>query len=412
MMRTSLTAPFGRLAGVPQTLTSPNYHWLTRPLLAFIVTRLIVFGAALVGEIAFPSPTGPAFWHVAPQNILVDVWSRWDSGFYLSIAQHGYHFVAGQQSTVAFFPVYPLLVNLLALVMPVAVAGIVVSNAALFFALVFLYRLAAHDLGDSAAATRTIFYLAAFPTAFFFSAVYTESLFLLLVIATVYFARTQQWGWAAAAGVLCSATRIIGVLVWGVAVLEWARVQSWTLGGSLRPASWRRLGHGLRHNGWQLALLCLIPLGLVSYMLFLYRQFGDPLAFWTVQNAWGRQSTGPVAVILHDLSALRGSDFLRGTNVWWTTLFDLPVLLILTLSVPLIWRRLGESYALFTLLAVLIPAWSASMSMMRYALAAFPFFLLLGLWGKHPLVDRTLTVGFAVFLGLFTAIFVNWIFVA
>jgi hypothetical protein len=84
---------------------------------------------------------------------------------------------------------------------------------------------------------------------------------------------------------------------------------------------------------------------------------------------------------------------------------------ILGMSVT-IWRRLGAGYALFTLLALLIPATSASQSLMRYAVVCFPVFIIFGMWGKHKAFDRVYTTFAAVLLGVFTVVSVNWIFVA
>jgi hypothetical protein len=84
---------------------------------------------------------------------------------------------------------------------------------------------------------------------------------------------------------------------------------------------------------------------------------------------------------------------------------------ILGISIA-VWRRLGAGYALYTLLAVLIPATSGSQSILRYALVCFPVFMVLGIWGKHALFDRTYTIISAVLLGVFVVASVNWIFVA
>ena len=73
-------------------------------------------------------------------------------------------------------------------------------------------------------------------------------------------------------------------------------------------------------------------------------------------------------------------------------------------------RRLGASYSLFTLLGVLIPGWSYSDSMIRYVAVLFPVFMMLGHWGRRPMVDRALSSVFPVLLGVSTAIFVNWVF--
>lgn len=392
-------------------LNDPRYYWVTRPFAAFLITRAIVFFAAYIAEIAIPGISGDGLYHVNPSNIWLDVWARWDSGFYLRIAEEGYRFVLGQQSSVAFFPVYPLSMNLLA---PFAgsnlAAGVLVSNVYLFFGLIFLYRLTETIFKDSGTATRAVFYIAAFPTAFFFSAVYTESTFLLFSTATAYFARKRQWGWAAVTGILCSASRIVGFLVAGLVIYEWLMDHGWTLATAYKKQAWRNLWDGIRKDWPQLLIIALIPLGMISYMVFLWRTFGDPLAFNTTQSAWGRQMLGPVAIVLRDLSGLLRQNFLTG-EIWYHVLLDLGAFFAVLFTVWAIWRRMGAGYGIYVLLAILIPMSSGSGSLTRYVLVIFPFFMMLAHWGRHTVLDRALLVGFSVFLGIFTTIFVNWIFI-
>jgi len=110
----------------------------------------------------------------------LDVWARWDSGWFLRIAQDGY----ATESSAAFFPLYPTLAGGLGRVLlgHYVLAGVVVSLAAAFGAFVLLHRLAEDRLGAEGA-RRTVLYLALFPTALFLQAVYSESLFLVLALA-------------------------------------------------------------------------------------------------------------------------------------------------------------------------------------------------------------------------------------
>ena len=80
--------------------------------------------------------------------------------------------------------------------------------------------------------------------------------------------------------------------------------------------------------------------------------------------------------------------------------------------VPFIWVKIGEGYAIFVLIMMLVPASSAVGSIFRYVLGAFPAFMIFGWWGRHEVVDRTVSMTLAVLLGVYVAIFVNWIFVA
>lgn len=391
---------------------NPRYYWISRPLIAFIATRLIVFIAAYFAEIAIPGMVSDGLYHANPNNVFLDVWARWDSGFYLGIAEHGYFFRPGVQSSVAFFPMYPLLMRFL---MPITgsalAAGVIVSNAALLGGLIFLYLLTDLEFEDSNMATRAVFYCAAFPTSFFFTAVYTESTFFLFVVGTMYFARRKLWAWAALIGLMASATRIVGFVMWGVVGLEWLKTHGWTLATIYKKEAWLGFWKGLRTDWVNLLIIFVIPLGMISYMIFLGRTFGDPVAFSTTQSAWGREMVGPFVIIYRDIAGLIGGDILRG-DIFWHVLIDLTAFFVVVTMAVWMWRRLGESYALYSLISVVIPMSSGSQSMTRYVLVVFPFFMLLGLWGRYAILDRILTISFSVFLGIFTAIFVNWIFIA
>ncbi|MDM8531699.1 mannosyltransferase family protein [Anaerolineales bacterium HSG25] len=387
-----------------------EYDWLTTPFLAFFISRLLIFAIAYLAEITIPSQGA---WHARPDNLFLDIWARFDSGFYLSIITEGYAFNPGEQSNIAFFPLYPLLSKLVDLLINEAVlAGIIVSNLCYLVGLIFLYRLTELEFQDRATANRTVFYISIFPTSFFFSTIYTESTFFACSVATLYFARRRLWGWATLFGLLTTASRIVGILMWGVVMLEWMTANGWTISTMHRAETWRNLWRGLRHD-WRTAMLInLIPLGIISYMLFLQQQFQDPVAFWTVQAAWGRtENVGPLVVVWRDVSGFVQQNFKTG-EIWWQVPINVPAFLFSLGMSVLIWRRLGESYALYIILSVMIPAASAIQSMIRYLVVLFPLFMMLGYWGRNRLVDQIILISFASFLSLFIALFVNWIFIA
>lgn len=383
--------------------------WLIQPALAFGFSRLFIFAAAFVGDIFLPTEEG--HWVADPESPFLSYWAKWDSQWYVQIARDGYNYQPLRQSNVAFFPVYPLLMRLMARLTKdnFVLAGFLVSNLAFFLALVFLYRLAELEFGDRGAAQRTVFYLAFFPTAFFFSAVYTESVYLLLTVATMYFARRHNWLLAALAGMLASATRNLGVLLLALVLWEWLRYHGWSILRIHRSATWRNLGGALKHHWHELIIIGAIPLGLLFYMLFLRGNFERPFAFIEVQAAWGRQNIGPLAVLKRELPALLEVGLTKGNL---SRLLNVGATLGALAMVPFVWRRLGEGYAIYVLILVLVPISSAVMSVIRYVLPLFPVFMVLGWWGRRPAVDRGLLSFFALMLGVLTTLFVNWIFVA
>ena len=387
--------------------------WLGYPLMMFFLSRTLLILVGYVAEIALPSQQGQDFWQISSENIFLDIWARWDSGYYLNIVESGYFFHPGEKSTVAFFPLYPLLLDLLnGLINNPVLAGIWISNVSFVAALAFFYLLCRLELGEQVA-RRSLFYLCFFPTSFFFSAVYTESSFLLFAVASMYFARKQRWGWAGIMGAICASSRIVGVIMWGVIGLEWLKRHGWQLSKIQQKSTWSCLWPALRQDWRSLVAISATPLGLLAYMYFLQQNFADAFAFMTVQAAWGRESLGTLAILYHDINGLAQQELLTGQgDIWWQVVFDSAAFFLAISSSFFIWRRLGSSYALYVLLSAVIPSLSSSQSLMRYILGMFPVFMMLGLWGQSKHIHQGLSMLFAMLLALFFTLFVNWYFVA
>jgi hypothetical protein len=285
-------------------------------------------------------------------------------------------------------------------------AGLILANGFYFAVLLLLYQFIlmkfGHDEEQEKTAARAVFYLSAFPLSFFFAAAYTESLFLLLTLATFYACERRAWGWAVAAGALASATRLPGALMFGVVMLEWAAAHGWTLRTLFQAESWRNLWTGIRTETRTFLSIFLIPSGLLFYMLFLQIRFGDPLIFASAHYTL-RQHNSPLVLINDILLLLQG-------ELWPSYVMDLFVLFVVAALIVPIWRRFGESYGMYVLLSVLIPISSGVMSFTRYAMVLFPVSILLGMWGQRRVLDLPLRIISLVLLPIFTIMFVKWIF--
>lgn len=205
--------------------------------------------------------------------------ARFDSRWYSEIARDGYY-IKPNKSNTPFFPLYPLACRWLTPVFgtPEA-AGIVISHLALLVAIGFLYRIGCR-LYSPELAQQAIVYLLLFPSAYFFSMMYTESLFLLWTsIAFWAFLERRMW-LAGLAGMLAGLTRssamvlffaFVGALAW-----RWYRQKS-------RPP-------------WSALALGLIPCSWLLYAAYLNRLVGEPFAFYTYQaKFWHRRPTFPLA---------------------------------------------------------------------------------------------------------------------
>lgn len=343
--------------------------------LVFVSSRCLVGLAAVVGQHFLPFPATEAFYRIHPELPLLDAAARWDSGFYLEIAQFGYRMSLGEISSVAFFPLYSLLIAVFTPLFGEAVlAGVIISHLCFLIGLVFLEKLTRQVLNPSAARV-AVMAVAFFPTSFFFSAVYTESLFFMLTTIFFYAIQTKNLPLASVMALLASSTRFIGLLLCFLLLLEfWKNKKQWL---------------------WVFAS----GLGTLSYMGFLAYMFQDPIAFWTVQPAFGRQGFDPISALLRDLAPLFSGYFA------WNVILDLSALGLVISQVPRLWR-IRPSYGVYALLSLLIPLMSGTGSLSRYVLVVVP---LLVLAYRLPRWLYWLSGGFLV---IFTMLFSTWTFVA
>jgi hypothetical protein len=389
-------------------------RWIWTPLLAFLITRLGIAGVAYFATPILADSTVPPY-HLRPDNTLIDVFaSRWDTGFYTEIVDQGYLFQGVQFPSVAFFPLLPVLIRVIRLLTgDTLLAGLLVTNAALLAAVMLLHLLAADEY-DQPTADRATWYLLIFPASFFGSAIYSESLFLFLGIASLYLARKSRWWAAGVASILGAMTRFIGILLAPVLVVEWWQQrqhhkEELDTADEQEPASKRK------SPDWtDLVAASLAPIGTLAYMIYLTRQFGDALAFLHATNAWGRTPANLLASLAELLK--------RPPQGWLSALSTgaLPLDNWLDLSFVIFFVSLGIvllvqkrwSEGVFVALGALLPLSSGLlMSQRRYMWVLFPTFILLARWGRNPWVDRIIFVVSLLLLGLFTAMFANWYWV-
>lgn len=373
--------------------------WLWRPTLVFLVTRLGLFILAYLAVALLHGRFGGEY-HTAPGNVFLDAWGgRWDSGFYLNIATEGYAFPKDHFANIAFLPVYPLLVySAKLLVGNVVLGAVLVSNLAFWLALIMLYRLAALDFGEEVAA-RAIFYMAIFPTALYFSAAYTESVFLLSAVTALYAARRGAWGLAALAGLLACATRLVGIVLAPVLFVEWAHQRWW--------------GAGARAAGALAPLF--VPAGLVSYLIFLGRAFGDPTAYLQALQAWERQPQPFMLAASSVIQAIgsRSLDDILAGNLPLSAMLDLGFIVVFLVLGLAMLRNFRPAYGLFVFFGAALPATSGILlSMPRYVAVLFPAFIALAVWSRREWLDHIIVVASLLLLALFTILFVNWYWVA
>jgi hypothetical protein len=364
-------------------------------LLTFVATRAAIIVIAELAAAMIGQRPGQ---HVATSsNPLLAVWGRWDAVHYLDIARRGYY-----GTDMAFFPLYPASIHVLgAWIGNQVLAGLLISNAALFFGLLFFYKLVEHQY-TRAVAHRAIFYISIFPTALFFSAVYTESLFFALTVASFYYIREHKWLAAGVLGGLAALTRVEGVLLFVPYVMEaWAPagIGSWKDSPAARSRTLRVVAGAL-----------LIPLGLLAYMTLLWIMRGDPLYFSHVQAHWNRHLAPPWVSVWHSIKLI-GSSHTPTTVAGQALELGFTALMIGVLAAG--FKRLRPSFVAYMALSILVPMSTSSlMSMPRFALVLFPMFIILALWGGRAWINNAIVAFSLPLLGLFTVLFADWYWVA
>jgi hypothetical protein len=347
--------------------------------------------------------------------------ARWDTGWYWHIAGKGYFYDGpGKQSAVAFFPAYPFGMRLLDRVLPgdLIVAGVVLTLAAGALASSLFFEWARVAFGDQAARIATLVLLA-FPFSYYLlGAVYADALFLVAAVAAFLLLERGHPALATLAGVLATAARPVGL-----ALVAGLFLRSLELRGVLPGA---RLGGGRRRPWipWPVQLrrvraidvaVLLSAAGFVGYCAFLWWRFDEPLAFVQVETAegWGRQLNLRTLAMNDYFALVRSYGFNLVTNA--LTVQGIATAAVLA-TVPATIRRLGWSYATYTLLAVAVPLLSSSdfFGMGRYVLVAFPAFGVLGAWlARTPAWTRTLVLlcSGALML-LYASLFARWYLLA
>jgi hypothetical protein len=339
---------------------------------------------------------------------LVDLPARYDAGWYVAIAQDGYAFQGrfDRQQTVAFFPAFPILMRAAGVVVGaegrgvpderregrLLWAGTLVSILAFAWAMTYVVRVT-RDAGGGDSAVDAAALLSAYPFAVFFSAPYSESVFLLASLAAFYYYRREQWIAAGAWGLLVGLTRPNGCflsIVLALLLVEQVRAS------------------GLRDRlAARLAAAAMPGAGMLAYSAYIKHLTGEWFGWARVQEAWGRSYAGVDSVaggatwaanqgLIRALTA-RPVDALNGAALVFVLIMLWPV-----------WRRLGPAWAALILVSVVPPLLAGGlMSMGRITATIFPVFIALAMLLPKRAMPPTLTA-FATAQGLAAVLFFTW----
>lgn len=305
--------------------------------------------------------------------------ANWDGGHFLSIAEHGYI----EKYQYAFFPLYPLLIHLVNnITHNYLTAALIISISFAFLIIHLLYGLVSLDF-DKKIAQKVILSLLLFPTSFYLVTVYSESLFLFFTLAAFFSIRKNSLVLATIFAALASGTRLIGLAV-GIGLL----VEILTTGGFSR-------------KNWYVVFSFS---GFLIYCIYLYKIMGDPFYFLTAEQHWQRSLTIPVFGFWETIKSLSQSGFIANH---FNVFLDLIFAVFGTGVVLRTFRFLPPSYSVYSLISILLPLFTPTLSSMpRFLLPIFPIFILLAFIKKDYLTFAYQLISILL-LSAFAILFIN-----
>jgi len=283
--------------------------------------------------------------------------ANFDGVHYLEIARHGY------TNNMRFMPFYPLSIYITKVIIPfLSTQWIGFLLSLTFFVSSFIYLNRLFRLDYSKRQTQKILlFLIVFPTSFFFWSVYSESLFLFLTVVSFYYARREKWKLGALSGFLASLTRIVGFLIFIPLLIEYFL-------------------HRKTKKTCDLIALFIIPFGILSYSIYNYIRWHNPLLFIQAhsQLSNGRSST---TFIFFPQTLYRYFKILTTVSVslweWKMALLELVSFIFACLGIYILWRmKVRLSYIIYVFLSLLVPASTGTFTgLPRYIVVLFPLFI-------------------------------------
>ena len=368
-------------------------------ILIVVLSKLLIFSigyaVTFVNNPQFILHTPQGTLPSTPFNILMYQFAKplasQDSYHYIYLAQYWYDSNPehDQYNFIVFFPLYPILVRLITFNFSyINLSALIVSNVSSAIALLYLFKLTKLDFNDGVA-QKAILFLSIFPTAYFLSVPYTEGLFLALIIVSLYYARQGKWPLSGVLGFLAALTRLGGLLMMPVLIVEYLHQKSW------KPKKIANLN---------LLWICLALAGFLIYLNINYQVTGDAFKFVTIERVHWFSTLDPI----------KGLTGAYNFALTWAypdnILFGVAPIAFATFGLAMVifgvYRRFRPSYLVCMLLSwMLAVGYSFWISPPRYILGMFPMFILMGLLTGKKTVNIAITAFSIILLCYFTALF-------
>lgn len=322
--------------------------------------------------------------------------ANFDGLHYILIAKDGY-----SQYEQAFFPLYPMLIKFLTSVFfnNQMLTGIIISNLSFLLGLWFFAKYL--EIGKWKSKIWPLVFLLAFPTSFFFGAIYTEGIFFLFLVLTLYFLKKEHYLLVMIFAFLASTTRLVGLFLLIPIVFHLAKTKI----------------------DFKKALVPLAPiLGLVSYCFYLFKTTGDPLFFLTSQPIFGANRSSHLILLPQvywrylKIFFIANHDFRYYISVLEFFIFNLVFMVLifdlfknLKLKIKN-WETI--SLNIFSFATLLLPTLTGTLSSVpRYALFSLSFFIYLSQI-KNIAIKYSITIIFIILHVLLLGLFAQGYFVS
>lgn len=316
-----------------------------------------------------------------------------DANHYIDIAKNGYTAVGESRYFIVFFPLFPLLLRLFSYLTfgNYMAAAMLLNHVCLYIACLYLYRLCA-QLYNLQMAKKTVRYLLFYPLAFFFRIPYSESLFLMTSVISMYYALNRKNVKAGVAGLFSALTRMTGVLCFLPIVTQ--RLLDWYTDTKTAQSDKKVLLSSL-----------LPPAGTGIYLFINKIVTGKWLTFLTHQKEhwyngfvmfWYAIETTISYLIFHENAKHKVLYISQSVSIFFMLILLVYLCYKLTPTLSL--------YSCAYFIMMISSAWLISGA--RYLMCMFPALLALSVSNDKKIIDLLITALFVLLLGVMCALFV------
>ena len=347
---------FGDLS---KLLNDKNFR---RVVFVFFIYKIFVISIAVGTQ--FFVPAGITHTEKVTDNIFLNPFAQYDATAYLDIAKNGYRHDFGtyEAGDYHWYPLYPFLIRVFSFI-GYPLAAFLISNVMSFLAITFLYLLVKEELGKKHA-YKTAVYMMFFPTAFYFTTMYTESLFLFLSVSIFYFAKKGNWPLVGLLGFLVALTRMQGMLLFIPVVYIYMR----------------SIKFDFKKIKKDVIYITGMPIGVLTFMFYEYMITGDFLIQFKSALVFGKQLSFPWTGFIFSIKAIfADTSFINVSYHVYTLLMTAFFIALLCIS----YKKLRPEYTIYFALSLLVILISSNLfGATRYFLMVFPAFMVLSLYNN------------------------------